>query len=380
MTVTVAASGAPHAGARVALGERSYDIVIGDRLLENAGYWIASVAGGRRVFVVSDETVAGLYRQTLTDSFGRAGVRYQFVVVPPGEASKAFAPLADLCESLIGAGLDRRSVVVALGGGVIGDLAGFAAGILMRGVDFIQLPTTLLAQVDSAVGGKTGINIAQGKNLVGLFHQPKLVLADVGSLDTLDARQLRAGYAEVVKYGLIGDDAFFGWLEANGAALLAGDRAARVHAVETSCRAKAAVVAADEREAGMRALLNLGHTFGHALEAEYAYADALLHGEAVALGMVLAFSLSARMGWCPPGDADRVRAHFAAVGLPTGFSDLPARPFSAAALLAHMRHDKKAADGRITFVVARGIGEAFLNADIPPDTIASFLRDAIENT
>jgi 3-dehydroquinate synthase len=364
---------------RVDLGERAYDIVIGDGLVADVGQWLAPIVGERRLFVVSDGTVDSHYGDVFTESLRRAGLRHSYHLVAPGEGSKSFDVLEELCETLIGDGLDRRSVVVALGGGVIGDLAGFAAGVVMRGVDFIQVPTTLLAQVDSAVGGKTGINIRRGKNLVGLFHQPILVLADVGVLDTLDPRQLRAGYAEVVKYGLIEDAPFFTWLEENGAALLAGDRAARTHAVMTSCQAKAAVVAADEREAGQRALLNLGHTFGHALEAEFGFSDALLHGEGVAVGMVLAFSLSAHMGWCGPDRVDRILAHLRSIGLPAAISDLPSRTFSAETLIAHMQHDKKATDGRIAFVVARDIGHAFVSAEIPPDVVTSFLRNAIES-
>ena len=266
---------------------------------------------------------------------------------------------------------------MALGGGVVGDITGFAAGIVLRGLDFVQVPTTLLAQVDSSVGGKTGINTPRGKNLVGLFHQPRLVLADVGTLGTLGTRQLRAGYAEVIKYGLIDDATFFAWLETHGAAVCAGDREAQIHAVRVSCAAKAAIVAADEREAGRRALLNLGHTFGHALEAETGYDGTLLHGEAVAAGMMLAFDLSVRLGLCPAGDTARVRRHLEAVGLPCAFAALPARRWSADTLTAHMTRDKKVRDGRTVFVLARGIGKAFVSRDVDIDDVRQLLRDAI---
>jgi len=283
-------------------------------------------------------------------------------------------------EAILGAGADRRTAVIALGGGVVGDLAGFCAAIALRGLPFVQVPTTLLAQVDSAVGGKTGINAGQGKNLVGLFHQPRLVLADIDSLGTLPARQLRAGYAEVLKYGLINDADVFDWLETNGAAILSGDANARRHAVLTSCRAKAAIVGRDEREAGERALLNLGHTFGHALEAETGFGDDLLHGEAVAFGMLLAFTLSARLGLCPLADVERVRRHLAASALPTAFAELPERPWSSGRLLAHMQHDKKVKDGTITFVLARGIGRAFLSREVPMAEVGRLFDDLIGAT
>lgn len=359
---------------RVALGARSYDICVGAGLLARAGELIGPVLARPRVAIVTDETVAALYLAPLRAALDRAGVGAVPVVLPAGEETKSFAHLERLCAALLDARIERSTTLIALGGGVIGDLTGFAAGIVLRGVPFVQIPTTLLAQVDSAVGGKTGINTAHGKNLVGLFHQPRLVLADVATLDTLAPRQRRAGYAEVVKYGLIDDPGFFAWLEAHGAAVLAGDRAAQRRAVVTSCRAKAAIVAADEREQGRRALLNLGHTFGHALEAETGFSDALLHGEAVALGLVLAADLSVALGDCPAADAARIRAHLASVGLATSIAGIRPGGWSAAALLDHMRHDKKVRDGAVTFVVLDGIGRARLSDRVPPAAVEALLR------
>ncbi|MFO1128512.1 MAG: 3-dehydroquinate synthase [Rhodospirillales bacterium] len=360
---------------RVDLGPRSYDIHIGEGLLADAGRLLLPLVPQRRVVVVSDAHVAPLYLAPLQASLDAAGIANAAVVVAPGEQSKSFQALEALAERLLAMRIERGTVIVALGGGVIGDLAGFAAGILLRGLDFVQIPTTLLAQVDSAVGGKTGINSRSGKNLVGLFHQPRLVLADVRTLATLDDRELRAGYAEVVKYGLIRDAKFFAWLETNGAALLAGDARLRMEAVRVSCRAKAAIVAADEREAGLRALLNLGHTFGHALEAETGFGDALRHGEAVGLGMVLAFDLSVRRGHCDAADALRVRRHLAAVGLPTDLRFLAATPVER--LLDHMRTDKKVTDGRLTFVLAHRIGDAFVDRSTPEAAVEALLAEAL---
>ena len=360
---------------RVDLGPRSYDIHIGEGLLADAGRLLLPLVPQRRVVVVSDAHVAPLYLAPLQASLDAAGIANAAVVVAPGEQSKSFQSLEALAERLLAMRIERGTVIVALGGGVIGDLAGFAAGILLRGLDFVQIPTTLLAQVDSAVGGKTGINSRSGKNLVGLFHQPRLVLADVRTLATLDDRELRAGYAEVVKYGLIRDAKFFAWLETNGAALLAGDARLRMEAVRVSCRAKAAIVAADEREAGLRALLNLGHTFGHALEAETGFGDALRHGEAVGLGMVLAFDLSVRRGHCDAADALRVRRHLAAVGLPTDLRFLAATPVER--LLDHMRTDKKVTDGRLTFVLAHRIGDAFVDRSTPEAAVEALLAEAL---
>jgi 3-dehydroquinate synthase len=366
-------------GARVAvdLGARSYDIVVGEGLVARTGALLAPLLPQRRVGIVTDTNVAPPYLAPLLASLEAAGIAHEAVIVPAGEQAKDFTTLKMVCEAMLDAGLERSSALLALGGGVVGDLAGFAAGILLRGVPYVQVPTTLLAQVDSSVGGKTGVNTRQGKNLIGLFHQPLAVIADVTTLETLDPRQLRAGYAEVVKYGLIEDVSFFAWLERHGAALLAGDRALRRQAVAASCRAKAAVVAADEREAGVRALLNLGHTFGHALEAETGFGDALLHGEAVALGCVLAFELSARLGLCPRRDAHCVRRHFAAVGLATELAGLMPASTTPASLLAHMRHDKKVEDGRLAFVLSRGIGDAFVSRDVPPAEVERLLDDAL---
>ncbi len=349
---------------RVELGPRSYDILVGDGLLATADQWIAPIAEGQRFFVVTDETVAAAHLATLERALDDAGIPCEALVLPPGEQTKDFAHLENLTSRLLTLKVERRSLLVAFGGGVIGDLTGFAASILLRGIDFVQIPTTLLAQVDSSVGGKTGIDTAQGKNLIGSFHQPRLVLADTEVLSTLGRRELLAGYAEIVKYGLINDLAFFDWLETHGTGVIEGDPAARRHAIVTSCAAKAAIVAADERESGTRQLLNLGHTFAHALEAELGYDDRLLHGEAVAIGLVMAFDLSARLGLCPTAEAARVRRHLAAVGLPTGLDSVPGCVWSADALVEHMRRDKKVRDGKVTFVLARGIGGAFVESDV----------------
>ncbi|MGM0562158.1 MAG: 3-dehydroquinate synthase [Pseudomonadota bacterium] len=364
----------------VELGERSYDILVGEGLLALAGRHIAEVAGRRKVMIVTDETLAELHLASLQRSLESEDIAFEAFIVPAGEATKSFSHLEKLCERLLQAGVERKTPLIALGGGVVGDLTGFASAILLRGTPFIQIPTTLLAQVDSSVGGKTGINTAQGKNLVGSFHQPRLVLADTEVLTSLSRRELLAGYAEVVKYGLIDDPAFFTWLEGHGRRLIAGDPAARSHAILTSCASKARIVAADEREGGVRALLNLGHTFGHALEAECRYDGDLLHGEAVAIGMVLAFELSAQLGLCPAEDADRVRRHLAAVGLPTSFERLAQRSWTPEVLLEHMRKDKKVADGRMTLVLARGIGQAFLTQEVREEDILQLLAEEISQT
>jgi 3-dehydroquinate synthase len=339
------------------------------------------VLSQKRVFIVTDSNVAPLYLEALSQTLAKAGIRVDHAVVPAGEASKDFDHLSRLLDAMLAAKCERGTMIVALGGGVIGDLAGFAASILLRGVDFIQVPTTLLAQVDSSVGGKTGINTGAGKNLVGSFHQPRLVIADTDVLASLPRRELLAGYAEVAKYGLLGDAAFWAWLEDNAAAMLGGDARRHEllrHAIVTSCAAKARIVAADEKESGVRALLNLGHTFGHALEAEMGYGDALLHGEAVAIGMELAFELSARLGHCPAADAKRVSEHLAAVGLPTRPPrNGPRGAVTAAALMAHMSHDKKMKDGTVTFVLARRIGDAFLSRDVPAAALEATLTAAL---
>jgi 3-dehydroquinate synthase len=377
MTAALKDADAATARVGVELGNRRYDILVGHGLLESAGAYLKPLLARPRVFVVSDETVAALHLPRLLESFAGAGIAAESVVLPPGEATKDFRHLERLCRTLVGQGLERRDLILALGGGVIGDLAGFAAAIVLRGVGFVQLPTTLLAQVDSSVGGKTAIDLPEGKNLVGAFHQPRLVLADLDTLATLPRRELLAGYAEVVKYGLIEDAAFFAWLEQNGAALIAGDGALRRQAVLASCRAKAAIVARDETETGDRALLNLGHTFAHALEAELGYDERLRHGEAVAIGLVLAFQLSERLGLAPAGEAERLARHFAAVGLPTDARSLLGRRFEAARLIQHMRRDKKVAGGRITFILARGVGRAFVARDVDPAEAERLLAERL---
>jgi 3-dehydroquinate synthase len=361
----------------VALGGRSYDILVGSGLIGQAGALMRPLMAERRAVIVSDRTVADLHLPALARSLDDAGIAHHAVIVPPGEETKDFAHFASLADEILALGIERRTMLVALGGGVVGDLAGFAAATLLRGIDFVQIPTTLLAQVDSSVGGKTGIDTRHGKNLIGAFHQPRLVLADGNALATLPARELAAGYAEIVKYGLIRDAAFFAWLEANGGALLAGDAEAQRHAVVASCRAKAAVVAADEHESGERELLNLGHTFGHALEAATGFGNALLHGEAVAIGMVLAFDFATRRGLCPAADTERLRRHLAASALPTTIPRPNGRPLAAEALLATMGKDKKVRGGRIALVLPRRIGEAFVTRDMPAEAIGAFLAESI---
>jgi len=357
----------------VGLDARSYDVVIGQGLLDEAGARIVPFVKRGRVAVVSDETVWALHGARLTASLEDAGLSAPAVIVPPGEQTKSFEGLADLSDRLLALELDRGDLIVAFGGGVVGDLAGFAAAIYKRGIDFVQIPTTLLAQVDSSVGGKTAIDTARGKNLIGAFHQPRLVLADLGVLSTLSDREMRAGYAEVIKYGLLGDFAFFQWLEANGAAVLAREPEALAHAVARSVEMKAEIVAEDEKEAGRRALLNLGHTFGHALEAETGYGEALLHGEAVAAGMALAFRFSAAQGLCARQDASRAAAAIAAAGLPTRMSDVSARPFPADRLIRHMAQDKKAEGGTLTFILARALGETFTAKAVDEKAVRAFL-------
>lgn len=363
----------------VALGDRSYDIVIGPGLLADAARYLKPVLARPRVVVVTDEMIAGetSHLQTLQDSLRDGGVESDSIILPAGEGTKCFAQLENLCGQLLDANVNRDDVVVALGGGVIGDLVGFASAILRRGVNFVQVPTSLLAQVDSSVGGKTAINMAQGKNLIGAFYQPKLVLIDVSVLDTLPRREVLAGYAEVVKYGLLGDREFFDWLEEHGAAVVDGDVDARIHAVAESCRAKARIVAADEKEHGQRALLNLGHTFGHALEAEGGFDGTILHGEAVAIGMVQAFEISERLGFCPPQSASRVRAHLSALGLPVHPSDRGLQDSKVDDLLKHMAQDKKVRDGKLTFVLARRIGESFVTRDVSADQVRDYLTASV---
>jgi 3-dehydroquinate synthase len=366
---------------RVDLAGRSYDIAIGPGLIDQAGALCRPLLAAPKAVIVSDDTVAPLYGGRLAASFDKAGIKTSAVTVPAGESSKEFSAFGKLMNELLDRRPDRKTTLVALGGGVVGDLTGFAAAMLLRGVDFIQVPTTLLAQVDSSVGGKTGINTRHGKNLVGAFYQPRLVLADTDVLDTLPKRELLAGYAEVAKYGLIDDPGFFAWCEANGVGVLAGDAAKRTYAIEQSCLAKARIVAADERETtDLRALLNLGHTFGHALEAETGFGGDLLHGEAVGTGMALAFDLSARLGLCPKADAERVRRHLGSVGLPMRLRAIGGdnrRQWDAARLIDHMRGDKKAEAGRLTFVLARGIGKAFVSRDVDEGALRGLLDDAI---
>lgn len=359
----------------VELGDRAYDILVGQGLIANAGNHLQPLLRRQRVAIVTDETVAGLHLPALEKSLDDAGIRHSTIRLAPGEATKSFAELEKLTEWLLGEGIERGDLVIALGGGVIGDLTGFAAAILRRGIDFAQIPTTLLSQVDSSVGGKTGINTKQGKNLAGAFHQPRLVLADTDALATLPMREFLAGYAEVVKYGLIGDRDFFEWLEANLDRLKEGDVETRIHAIVKSCEAKAATVAADEREGGVRALLNLGHTFGHALEAATGFSSRLVHGEGVAIGMALAFDLSVRLGLCPGQEAERVRQHLARSGLPSRLSDVPGTLPDADGLISLMGQDKKVVDGKLTFILARGIGEAFITRDVDIATLRSLLRE-----
>jgi 3-dehydroquinate synthase len=361
---------------RVALAERSYDIAIGAGLISRLGTRIAALRPGAAAAIVTDETVAGLHLPAAEAALAAAGVRCARVIVPPGEAAKGWPMLERVCDALLAEKIERRDLVVALGGGVVGDLAGFAAAITRRGLDVVQVPTTLLAQVDSSVGGKTGINAVHGKNLIGAFHQPILVIADTALLDTLPARQFRAGYAEVAKYGLIDDAAFFAWLEANWREVFAGGPA-RNHAIAVSCRAKAAIVARDERETGDRQLLNLGHTFGHALEAAAGFSDHLLHGEAVALGIALAYAFSARLGLIGAAEAERVAAHLAAVGLPTRVSDMSGAMPGADRLMELIAQDKKVKRGLLTFILARGIGKSFIAPDVEAGEVRAFLADEL---
>ena len=357
----------------VGLGERAYEVLVGPGLIDSAGARIAPLLKHRRTAIVVDETVERLHGARLRASLEAAGVRSDVIVIPPGEASKSFEGLADVTDRLLALALDRGDLIIAFGGGVVGDLAGFAAAIYKRGIDFVQIPTTLLAQVDSSVGGKTAIDTPRGKNLVGAFHQPRLVLADLDVLASLSNREMRAGYAEVIKYGLLGDFAFFEWLEIHGSAVLAREPEALAHAVARSVEMKAEIVAEDEREAGRRALLNLGHTFGHALEAELGFGEALLHGEAVALGCAQAFRYSARLGLMSSQDALRAERGVAAAGLPVRLDQVASQPLSADRLIHHMAQDKKAEGGALTLVLARGIGQAFTAKAIDAGQLRAFL-------
>ena len=362
----------------VSLGARAYDIHIGGNLLEAAGDLLMPILERPRSVIVTDENVFAAQGARLTDALNKSGIETDVITLAPGEATKSFAQLETLAQRLLELGIERNDVVIAFGGGVIGDLTGFASAVLRRGCRFAQIPTTLLAQVDSAVGGKTGINTPQGKNLVGAFHQPSIVIADQTSLETLPPRELRAGYAEVVKYGLINDLSFFEWLEEEHQQVLdGGDINARIHAVKKSCLAKAAIVADDELEKGSRALLNLGHTFGHAIEGVYGYNNAVLHGEAVAVGMVLALEYSARQGMCDAAEAQRVKTHLKKCGMPATLKDLPANDaMTPANLLAVMLQDKKVERGSLSLILARAIGDAFIAKDADTDDILSFLKES----
>lgn len=363
----------------VNLGQRTYDIHIGENLSQEAGRYIAPLLSRPFAAIVTDENVARHHLKALEASLTAAGIVSVAIILPAGEKTKCFTALADLCEQLLAAGVERQDKVIAFGGGVIGDLTGFAAAILRRGVEFIQVPTTLLSQVDSSVGGKTGINSAHGKNLIGAFLQPVMVLADTSLLETLPRRELAAGYAEVAKYGLLGDLSFFEWLEANSEILLRGDAQARAYAIHRSCSAKAAIVAQDETEQGMRALLNLGHTFGHALEKATGYSSRLLHGEGVAIGMVQAFRFSEHLNHCKAGTADRVARHLKAAGLPTHMNEIegPLPPVSD--LVNIMKQDKKAQSGKLTFILARAIGDAFIARSVPESAVADFLKEDLKS-
>jgi 3-dehydroquinate synthase len=360
----------------VPLGERAYDIIIDADLLDTAGGRLKAMFPGRRFGIVTDSAVAKAQLPRLMRSLDAAGLQHAAVVVPNGEATKSITCLNEVVEGLLDAKLERGDIVLALGGGVIGDLAGFAAAVARRGMAFVQLPTSLLAQVDSSVGGKTGINSPHGKNLIGAFHQPKLVLADISALETLPPRQFAAGYAEVVKYGLIDDREFFYWLEAHQPQLVAGDTALRVEMVARCCTAKTRFVIADERETGVRALLNLGHTFGHALESATGYSDRLLHGEAVAIGMVLAHQFSAKMGLAPSQDTGRIAQHLTRAGLPTKLADIPGDLPPTGVLMAAIAQDKKVVRGALTFILTRGIGQAFIERGVNPTEVETFLSES----
>lgn len=361
----------------VPLGTRSYDVVIGPDLVTEAGPRIAPLLRRPKVAVISDETVAGLHLDALRDGLGQAGIEMEALILPAGEGTKSWPHFTRAVEWLLDQQIERSDIVIAFGGGVIGDLVGFAAAVLRRGVRFVQIPTSLLAQVDSSVGGKTGINAPQGKNLIGAFHQPALVLADTALLGTLTKRDFLAGYGEVVKYGLLGDAGFFDWLEKNGPVLAAGNVAARVEAVTRSVQMKADIVQRDETEQGDRALLNLGHTFCHALEAATGFGQRLLHGEGVAIGCALAFELSARMGVCSQESPSRVRAHLRAMGMKTDLRDIEGELPDADALLKLMAQDKKVVDGQVRFILARAIGSAFVTSDVRSDVVRTLLSDAL---
>lgn len=364
----------------VALAERSYDILIGRHQLCEAAETIARLSPGARAAIVTDENLATLHAPALESCLHRAGVTTTRLTLPPGEATKSYARFIELCDGLLAAKIERNDLVIALGGGVVGDLSGFAASVLRRGVRLVQIPTSLLAQVDSSVGGKTGINSSHGKNLIGAFHQPALVVCDTSLLDTLSEREFKAGYAEVVKYGLIDDPAFFDWCEVNWRRVMEGGPE-RDHAVATACRAKAAIVARDEREDGDRALLNLGHTFAHALERLTRYdSTRLVHGEAVAVGLCLAFRFSQRLGLCSGQDAGRVAAHLASVGLPTRLQDVPGGTGSAAEIVEAMTQDKKVKRGALTFILVHSIGKSFIAPGVAAEAAYDFIESELAGT
>ena len=358
------------------LGERSYQILIGANLINDAGAFILPVLRQPRVVVITDENVAQLYLPNLKRSLSSAGIGHSEIILQAGECTKSLSHLESIIDQLLMQKIDRDTTLIALGGGVIGDLTGFAAAVVLRGIDFIQIPTTLLSQVDSSVGGKTGINTKYGKNLIGSYYQPKLVLADITSLESLPLREILSGYAEVVKYGLINDAPFFDWLEKSGNALCEGDKALRQQAVMTCCRAKADIVSQDERESGERALLNLGHTFGHALEADIGYSDTILHGEAVALGIILAHELSVTMKLCSKEVVHRVKDHYQSVGLPVSPSDISGYNWNPNRLISQMKSDKKVKDGRLTFILTKGIGSAFIANDVALEDVRTILAKA----
>ncbi|WOI34063.1 3-dehydroquinate synthase [Tritonibacter scottomollicae] len=361
----------------VPLDTRAYDVVIGPDLVAEVGKRLAPLLTRPKVAVLTDETVAALHLEALRAGLAAEGIEMEALALPPGEATKGWPQFSRAVEWLLEKKVERGDIVIAFGGGVIGDLAGFAAAVLRRGVRFVQIPTSLLAQVDSSVGGKTGINAPQGKNLIGAFHQPAMVLADTAILGTLTKRDFLAGYGEVVKYGLLGDAEFFDWLEANAPAMAEGDMALRVEAVARSVQMKADIVVRDETEQGDRALLNLGHTFCHALEAATGYSDRLMHGEGVAIGCALAFELSARLGLCSQEDPSRVRAHLKAMGMKTDLADIPGDLPTAEELVEVMGQDKKVVDGQLRFILARGIGDAFVTSDVPEDKVLAVLQDAL---
>jgi len=361
----------------VPLDTRAYDVVIGPDLVAEVGKRLAPLLTRPKVAVLTDETVAALHLEALRAGLAAEGIEMEALALPPGEATKGWPQFSRAVEWLLEKKVERGDIVIAFGGGVIGDLAGFAAAVLRRGVRFVQIPTSLLAQVDSSVGGKTGINAPQGKNLIGAFHQPAMVLADTAILGTLNTRDFLAGYGEVVKYGLLGDAEFFDWLEANAPAMAEGDMALRVEAVARSVQMKADIVVRDETEQGDRALLNLGHTFCHALEAATGYSDRLMHGEGVAIGCALAFELSARLGLCSQEDPSRVRAHLKAMGMKTDLADIPGDLPTAEELVELMGQDKKVVDGQLRFILARGIGDAFVTSDVPEDKVLAVLQDAL---